>query len=126
MVDSQIYKKIEEVVQKIGSDFKPDKIILFGSYAWGSPGPDSDVDLFIIKESEKTRIERERELHSLLVPRVLPLDILVYTPTELEEQINKKHNLFLEDIMRNGIVLYSKHGSREINITSTRPLILIP
>lgn len=126
MADSQIYKKIEEVAQKIGDNFKPDKIILFGSYAWGTPEPDSDVDLLVIKESNQVRIERERELHSLLIPRIFPLDLLVYTPTELEEQINKKHNLFLEDIIRNGIVLYSRRGSQEINIAPTQPFTIIP
>lgn len=116
MTEEQIRVKIKEVAESIGKKFQPEKIILFGSYAWGQPGPDSDVDLLIIEESDKNRIERQREVSSFLFPRPMPLDLLVYTPAEIEEQINNKRNLFLEDIIRNGVVLYSKYGSREIPI----------
>ena len=126
MTKEEMYKKIEDVAQKIGEKFHPEKIILFGSYAWGEPGPDSDVDLLVVIESNKTRIERQKELQAALFPRTLPIDLLVYTPAELEEQINKKRNLFLEDIIRNGVVLYSKKESREINISNARPLMIIP
>ena len=98
MNNDQTYEKIKEVAHKIGKKFHPEKIILFGSYAWGEPGSDSDVDLLVAMESNKTRIERQKELQVTLFPRTLPIDLLVYTPAELEEQINKKHNLFLEDI----------------------------
>ena len=119
MTKEEMYKKIEDVAQKIGEKFHPEKIILFGSYAWGEPGPDSDVDLLVVIESNKTRIERQKELQAALFPRTLPIDLLVYTPAELEEQINKKRNLFLEDIIRNGVVLYSKKEGREINISNS-------
>ena len=105
---------------------KPEKVVLFGSHAWGKPTEDSDVDLLVIKESDKTRTERQHELDSLLLSRILPLDLLVYTTDEIEEQINKKRNLFLEDIIRNGLVLYSKNKSHEINITLARPLTIVP
>lgn len=125
MEQGNIEKKISEVSDKIAREFKPDKIILFGSWAWGKPGPDSDVDLLVIKKSEKTRIERQRELRSILPHQYPPIDLLIYTPAELEKQINEKHNLFLEDIVRNGKTLYSKKESREIKITDTRPLTII-
>lgn len=125
MEESNIEKKINAVSDKIVREFKPDKIMLFGSYAWGKPGSDSDVDLLVIKESNKTRLERQKELRSILSDQYLPIDVLVYTSAELEEQVNKKHNLFLEDVVRNGVVLYSKKESREINITDLRPLTVI-
>ncbi|MEK7658033.1 MAG: nucleotidyltransferase domain-containing protein [Patescibacteria group bacterium] len=53
-------EKIQEITNKIVKEYNPRKIILFGSYAWGKPTEDSDVDLFIIKDSFDRRIERER------------------------------------------------------------------
>lgn len=100
--------QIQSITEKIVQNIRPKKIILFGSRAWGGITPDSDVDLLIITESSKPRRERQMEIDSLLYPRSTPLDILVYTPAELSRQINEYRNLFLEDIVRNGVVLYAK------------------
>ena len=54
-------QKIKQVAAKIVQEYKPEKIILFGSHAWGKPIPDSDVDLFIVKNSNKRRSDREYE-----------------------------------------------------------------
>ena len=104
--------QVQEVTRKIVNTFHPEKVILFGSWAWGQPGPDSDIDLLIIKESDKPRVERERELSGLLFPRRVPLDLFVYTPSELNKKIEEDGNLFLEDIVRNGIVLYADNKIR--------------
>jgi len=103
---------IEKIVQKIVNEFDPEKIILFGSWAWGEPTPDSDVDLLIVKESEKSRLEQQGALDNLLYPRQLPLDILVYTPAGLDEKIHQDRNLFLEDVVTNGVVLYERNQVR--------------
>ena len=55
-------KEIQRITDHIVKKYKPEKVILFGSYAWGKPTEDSDVDLFIVKKSRKRRIDREREL----------------------------------------------------------------
>jgi len=104
-------EKIQKVVKKIVKRFSPQKVILFGSYAWGKPSKDSDVDLLVIKNSKKRRMEREQELRKLLFPAGVAMDILVYTPQELEKAINEHQNLFLEDIVRNGRVLFAKPNS---------------
>lgn len=103
MTDSQIYKKIEEVAQKIGDNFKPDKIILFGSYAWGTPGPDSDVDLFIIKETDNTR-ETAKEIDGLIFPRPFPIDIIVYSPDQVKRAQGK--DFFIRNILEKGRKIY--------------------
>lgn len=54
-------KTIQAIADVIAKQFKPEKIILFGSWAWGKPNAESDIDLMIIKKSKKRRIERERE-----------------------------------------------------------------
>ena len=61
-------------------------------------------------ESSKPRIERQREVLDIIYLSDVPVDVLVYTPRELEESINKNRNLFLEDIVHNGKALYTKAG----------------
>lgn len=100
--------QIQAVADKIAKEFQPEKIILFGSYAWGKPGPNSDVDVLVIKDTPKKRWEREYELRSKLIGNHFPpLDVLIYTPTELE---NRKTigDLFVADIITNGTILYAR------------------
>ena len=120
-----VEQKIKDIIDKIVKEYQPEKIILFGSWAWGSPGPDSDVDLFIVKRSQDTRPIRERKLQSLLFPREIPIDVLVYTPEEVEESVHKKRNLFIEDIVRNGKVLYTKPESTVAIRLPERPLMVL-
>ncbi len=117
-------EKIKEITDKIVNEFQPDKIILFGSYAWGEPDENSDVDLLVIKNSQKSKFERGLELRKLLSFSKMALDTLVYTPKEIEESINKNHNFFMEDIVRNGKILYQKFGGVEI-ILPNRPLTIL-
>lgn len=117
-------RKIQEIAQKIVREYQPDKIILFGSWAWGTPGPDSDVDLLIVKKSEKRRIDRERDVGRILSGCLFPADVLVYTPEELEASINQNHNLFIEDIVRNGTMLYSRSDDM-IRVVRQRPLLVL-
>ncbi|KKQ23502.1 MAG: hypothetical protein A3G45_01980 [Candidatus Staskawiczbacteria bacterium RIFCSPLOWO2_12_FULL_37_15] len=108
----EITDKIKNIIDEIVRQYRPEKIILFGSFVWGNPNKDSDIDLFIIKQSQKSRIERQRELRLKLFGSDFPaMDILVYTPEEVEKSINEYKNLFIEDILRHGKVLYSKPGS---------------
>lgn len=101
--------KIKEITEKIARNFKPEKIILFGSWAWGTPGPDSDLDFLVIQNSGKKRLERQMEIRESLSDFRLPVDVLVYTPKEIDEKVHKDRNLFLEDIMNNGKLLYAAH-----------------
>lgn len=118
--------KIKEVVKKIIDEYNPEKIILFGSYAWGKPNKDSDIDLFIIKQSPKRRMDRERELRLKLFGQNFPaMDILVYTPEEVEKSINVRKNLFIEDIFRHGRVLYANPKSAFDIELPKRPLNIL-
>ena len=101
-------EKIQEVADKIVKEFQPEKIILFGSYAWGKPNEDSDVDLFIVKESYKGKLDRERELRRRLFGYDFPpMDLLVYTPKELKKRLGIK-DIFISLIINNGKVLYER------------------
>ena len=99
-------EKIKAVVDTIVRTFGPEKIILFGSHAWGTPTEDSDVDLFIVKESSERRIDRERTVERLLFGSKLPTDILVYTPNEIKKRLWLE-DFFIEKILKSGRVLYS-------------------
>lgn len=98
--------KITKIKEKIIKKIKPQKIILFGSYAWGKPTANSDVDLFIIKESNKRRIDRAREVRKIIFGSGVPVDILVYTPKEVEKRIDLE-DPFIESILERGKLLYS-------------------
>ena len=93
---------------KIVTEFQPEKIILFGSWAWGIPHENSDVDLFIIKESDKKRWEREYDLRMKLIGNKFPpMDLLIYTPEEMEQRI-RIEDLFIQDILKNGKLVYAQ------------------
>ena len=106
MKDKDIYDKIQEVADKIAMQFEPQRIILFGSYAWGEPTEDSDVDLFIVKETDNTR-EEARRISRSIFPRPFPMDIIVYRPLQAERRI-EEGDFFLNDILLKGNLLYAK------------------
>ncbi|HET9504739.1 MAG TPA: nucleotidyltransferase domain-containing protein [Hymenobacter sp.] len=80
-------EQIQAVVRRIVEGYAPDKIILFGSYAYGVPHEHSDLDLLIIKEkAEAKRAERAIKVWRLLWDDEFPaMDILIRTPAEMEK-----------------------------------------
>lgn len=101
----KISNKIRAISKKIAAKYNPQKIILFGSYAYGNPNEDSDIDLCVIKETNKDRFEREQELRLLLFPAGMPIDIIVFTPDEIKKRL-ALGDFFAEEIIHNGKVLY--------------------
>jgi predicted nucleotidyltransferase len=99
--------KIDEIVGRIANHYSPDKIILFGSYAHGIPDENSDIDLLIIKDSDKSRPERGIEVRKLLSGAMVPMDILVYTNQEIKESANNKYS-FVYQALTKGKTLYEK------------------
>jgi len=98
---------LKDAVEKIVTKLNPEKIILFGSYAQGSPTPDSDVDLLIIMETNLSQKERSWQVSSILLPRPFPMDILVKTPQEVNQALNSQ-DMFVREIFSRGIVLYER------------------
>lgn len=106
MTDTKITKQtIENITDKIAEEFNPAKIILFGSYGWGMPREDSDIDLFIIKETGDRRIDRERSVRKIIFGIETPLDILVYTPDEVSRRL-AFDDPFVSEILTKGKTLY--------------------
>ncbi len=100
-------KIITEIMDRILKGYKPKKVILFGSYAYGEPTEDSDIDLLIIKNTDKRPIDRWIEVKRLLrdISRTVPVAPLVYTEKEIEQRIAIK-DFFIEEILEKGNVLY--------------------
>lgn len=99
--------KINQIVRKITQEFKPKKVILFGSYAWGNPTKDSDVDIFVIHESPDRRLNREIKLRQAVFPAGIAVDVVSYTPSEVESRL-KKGDFFVKRILSKGKILYGE------------------
>ena len=100
-------KVINRIVDKIVKEYRPEKVILFGSYVYGEPTEDSDIDLLIIKNTDKRPIDRWVEVKRLLrgTADKLPVSPFVYTEKEIEERVSIK-DFFIEEILKTGKVLY--------------------
>jgi predicted nucleotidyltransferase len=105
-------KQIEKIVKRIADKFKPEKIILFGSYAYGMPKKDSDLDLLIVKESSLPRYKRAREVRKLLWGiSEIPKDIIVYTQKEIDDWKGVEE-AFITQVVKSGKILYEdKNGT---------------
>jgi len=99
-------KEIKKITDQIVEKYKPEKIILYGSFASGKPHKDSDLDLLVIKKTRKARTKRHLEVDRLLLDRTMPLDILVYTPAEIKKRL-LLGDFFVKNIIKQGRVLYA-------------------
>jgi len=98
---------IRDILSKIVAEYAPQKVILFGSYAYGEPNEDSDIDLLIIKDTDKRPIERWMEVKRLLRDRNRTVSVspLVYTRQELEQRLAIQ-DFFVQEVLEKGEVLY--------------------
>lgn len=105
--DTSVRELILEIVGKIIREYQPAKVILFGSHAYGEPRDDSDIDLLIIKNTDKRPIDRWVEVKRLLrnPNRTVPVSPFVYTEQEIEDRTAIK-DFFIKEIFEKGEVLY--------------------
>lgn len=99
--EKQIGGKIVESLRR----YKPEKIILFGSYAWGKPAASSDVDVLIIKKTKQHHFKRIPEARKYLFDIDRPFDVLVLTPREVQRRLDLG-DFFIEKIINRGKILY--------------------
>jgi predicted nucleotidyltransferase len=100
-------KSLRPAIQRIVEELEPEKIVLFGSYAYGEPNPHSDVDLLVIMKTKASAKDRSWAVSRLLLPRPFPVDILVKTPQEVKKGI-ETGDFFLKEILTQGKVLYER------------------
>jgi len=97
-------RQIEDVSGRIAAEFEPERILLFGSYAWGAPSPDSDVDLLVILPFEGKAVAKSVEMRLKIKPP-FPVDLLVRTPEKIHERL-ALGDPFIRSILEKGKVLY--------------------
>lgn len=98
---------IEAITEQIATEFQPERILLFGSYAYGEPDPDSDVDLLVIMDTPLREVDQavvigQRLRHSF------GLDLFVRTPSNLKHRI-AMGDWFLREVVGRGRVIYERN-----------------
>ncbi len=97
-------RDIQRVCNRIVREFQPLRVILFGSYAYGRPTPDSDVDLLVVMPFQGRSTEQAVKISSRLDHR-FPIDVLVRSPEEVKQRL-AWNDFFIREITEKGKVLY--------------------
>jgi predicted nucleotidyltransferase len=100
-------KETERIVEILIREYSPEKIILFGSLATGNLHEWSDIDLVIIKKTDKRFIDRLHEVRLMTSP-VEGVDFIVYTPEEIDRMQEEKRRFLIKEILAKGEVIYEK------------------
>jgi uncharacterized protein len=103
-------EQIQEFSQKIAEKFQPDRIILFGSYAYGQPTEDSDVDLLVILPFEDLPVYKAIAIRRQ-VRSPFPLDLIARTAEQIQQRLDMG-DFFIQDIMQKGYILYEANHPR--------------
>jgi len=114
-------REIRRFARAVAEKFRPDKIILFGSYAYGTPHADSDVDILVIMPAYN-QLSMAARIDIAIDPS-FPLDIIVRTPKNLKWRL-EEGELFHTEIVSKGKVLYDKE-SRARRRTARRLLLQV-
>lgn len=97
-------QKIQAFINEVGRKFQPDKILLFGSYAYGKPTSDSDVDILIILSFIGKNPEKATEIWMATKPD-FPVDVMVRKPEEIYQRL-ALGDPFFHEVIQNGLLLY--------------------
>ena len=100
-------EELKRIVELIVKEYSPQKIILFGSLVAGEIHPYSDIDLVIIKSTDKRFIDRLHEVHLMAKPKI-GVNFIVYTPDEIQNMIEENRYFLVKEILEKGEVLYER------------------
>ena len=101
-------RKIRRYARQVAERFQPDKIILFGSYAYGTPHADSDVDILVVMRA-RNQLDQAFKIHTTIDPP-FRVQVIVRTPYNLGWRLAEKES-FHTEIVTKGKVLYEKGDS---------------
>jgi len=96
--------RVKSIVTEIAEKFFPQKIVLFGSYAYGNPTRDSDVDLLVIMPTRERPLRKAAEI-AASIEHPLPIDVIVRTPEEIESRL-EQGDTFISKIFKEGIIVH--------------------
>jgi predicted nucleotidyltransferase len=99
--------EIDALVRRIVARMQPQKVILFGSYVKGRATLKSDLDIFVIQETVLPPIKRADVLKHLFSNALIPIDIHIYTPEEVEEYGEEPYS-FVNSVLKSGKTVYEK------------------
>ena len=99
-----VRERVQAIADRLRSEYKAERVILFGSYARGDAGPDSDVDLFVVARTDERFFHRIATVLRTVrdLRKGLPLAPIVLTPDELTASLSRG-NQFVEDLLRTGV-----------------------
>jgi len=102
-------RQIEAYAMDVARQFRPLKIVLFGSYAYGNPNEDSDVDLMVVMPNDPAGVRNTARAMAIreAIPKSFPLDLLVRDPQDIDWRL-KEGDCFLQEVFSKGRVLYEK------------------
>lgn len=114
MTKNKLNQKLKQILEDL-QPYKPEKVILFGSHAQGKADKHSDIDLLIVKKTNKPRWERIDDVIKLIYKKEYlgtgkfpdSLDIKIYTPKELLREIDLG-DFFIEEVMEQGKTIYER------------------
>lgn len=100
---------LETILHRVVEEYQPEKVILFGSLAWGNPDEDSDIDLLIVKDSSETPLQRRVQVRRVAAEagRRIPFSPLVLTPIELQHRLEMNDSFYFK-IIEQGQTLYEQ------------------
>jgi predicted nucleotidyltransferase len=107
-ISEEAAEELNKIVRQVVDAYRPEKIILFGSYAYGHPHADSDLDLLIIKNTSERFIDRWINVRRIVSDpqRRIPFEPIVLTPEEITERL-AVGDQFIGEIIQKGQVLYA-------------------
>jgi len=119
-VNRKIKKALVQIVDRLAQEYQPEKIILFGSYAYGQPHEGSDLDLLVIKDTTEEARERRSTVSQIIAPirHGISIDLFVLTPSELDMEL-RRGNQFYQEVVFKGIFLYGEKGEYPMVSDST-------
>ena len=103
-------RAIKAMSRQIAKEFRPLKIVLFGSYAYGRPGPASDVDLLVIMRFKGRPLHKSLEILNRVAPR-FPIDLLARRPGDTARRFREGDPL-IREALQHGVVLYEQDSRR--------------
>lgn len=108
MIPAEFEQITQQIVRRLRTNYAPQKVILFGSYAQDNPQPDSDIDLLIIKDTSERFIDRWVTVRQILSDptRKVAIETFVLTPQEISDRI-ARGDQFVAEILQKGRVLYA-------------------